>query len=316
MVTVRRNTRRSKAGGALALLAVASALSSATLASAASPGSGSWWKRQDPTAAAGKDPSVLKLINATGPYASMVPGSRNADAIESAVCMSGDIPSQVVSAFTPAATSATPTDAVANAADAIVQAVEASPSPTASAAKVASENLDAGQESQLQSELAGEPASEGEASSWTYDPGAFGCGFGTDPTAATLCSISAPSSTPSIDAAEAIAEAVLSDAASGSAFVPLSPAAAKKRSPIAPTPTPQSPTRRQLDPSDTSNLFLLFTSYITLEPPPPLVAPGTASGNGEAPGNINNPNSPDLGWLDLQVGAVPYKNGDLIASIV
>lgn len=336
-MTSRSRTRRSKASGALALLAVASALSSANLASAASSGPSSWWRRQDPAAAADQDPSSLKLISATGPYATMVPGSGNADAIQSAVGMSGDITSPAVSALTPAATSATPTDALTSSVDAIVQAVEATASPTAStAAKVASESLDPSQVSQLQSELSAEPAGDGEVSSWTYDPGAFGCGFGSDPTVATLCSVSAPSSTPSIDAAEAIAEAVLSDAGSDSAFAPLAPAPApapaKKRS-SAPTPTPNPLERRQSDNSDASNLFPLFTSYVTLEPPSttivnfgptpnlntssiPRRAPGTASGNGEAPGDINNPNSPDVGWLDLQVGAVPYKNGDLIASIV
>ncbi|KAJ1581174.1 hypothetical protein NDA12_005586 [Ustilago hordei] len=314
MVSSPKSSRRTKASGALAQLAVACALSTATLACAASPGLGSWWKRQDPTAATNQDPSVLKLISATGPYATLVPGSGNgnADAIQSAVGMSGDIPSQAFSALAPAETAATPTD---GAADAVMQAVEATVSPTASAAsKVASESLDRSQESQMHSEPSAEPTGEGEVSSWT---------------------ISAPSSTPSIDPAEALAESVLSNAASDSdfSFAFLAPASAVPPA----TPTPTIPLHRRQYPIQTedreSNLFPLFTSYLTLQPPSttivnfgptpdlnmssiPRRAPGTGSGNGEAPSDINNPNSPDVGWLDLQVGAVPYKNGDLIASIV
>ncbi|SPC62398.1 uncharacterized protein UHOD_04175 [Ustilago sp. UG-2017b] len=335
MVSSPKSSRRTKASGALAQLAVACALSTATLACAASPGLGSWWKRQDPTAATNQDPSVLKLISATGPYATLVPGSGNgnADAIQSAVGMSGDIPSQIVSALAPAETAATPTD---GAVDAVMQAVEATVSPTASAAsKVASESLDRSQESQMQSEPSAEPTGEGEVSSWTYDPGAFGCRFGTEPAVATQCSISAPSSTPSIDPAEALAESVLSNAASDSdfSFASLAPASAVPTA----TPTPTLPLHRRQYPIQTedreSNLFPLFTSYLTLQPPSttivnfgptpnlntssiPRRAPGTGSGNGEAPSDINNPNSPNVGWLDLQVGAVPYKNGDLIASTV
>ncbi|KAJ1025449.1 hypothetical protein NDA13_004260 [Ustilago tritici] len=335
MVSSPKSSRRTKASGALAQLAVACALSTATLACAASPGPGSWWKRQDPTAATNQDPSVLKLISATGPYATLVPGSGNgnADAIQSAVGMSGDIPSQVISALAPAETAATPID---GAVDAVMQAVEATVSLTASAAsKVASESLDRSQESQMQSEPSAEPTGEGEVSSWTYDPGAFGCGFGTDPAVATQCSISAPSSTPSIDPAEALAMSVLSNAASDSdfSFAPLAPASAVPTA----TPTPTLPLHRRQYPIQTedreSNLFPLFTSYLTLQPPSttivnfgptpnlntssiPRRAPGTGSGNGEAPSDINNPYSPDVGWLDLQVSAVPCKNGDLIASIV
>lgn len=40
------------------------------------------------------------------------------------------------------------------------------------------------------------------------------------------------------------------------------------------------------------------------------------SGNGGPPADILNKDSPDIGWLDLIVGAVPYKNGDLAPSIV
>lgn len=40
------------------------------------------------------------------------------------------------------------------------------------------------------------------------------------------------------------------------------------------------------------------------------------SGNGGPPTDVNNLDSPDLGWLDTVVGGVPYKNGDLAASIV
>ncbi|KAJ1029154.1 hypothetical protein NDA18_002782 [Ustilago nuda] len=335
MVSSPKSSRRTKASGALAQLAVACALSTATLACAASQGPGSWWKRQDPTAATNQDPSVLKLISATGPYATLVPGSgnKNAGAIQSAVGMSGDIPSQAFSALAPAETAATPTD---GAADAVMQAVEATVSPTASAAsKVASESLDRSQESQMQSEPSAEPTGEGEVSSWTYDPGAFGCRFGTEPAVATQCSISAPSSTPSIDPAEALAESVLSNAASDSdfSFAFLAPASAVPTA----TPTPTIPLHLRQYPIQTedceSNLFPLFTSYLTLQPPSttifnfgptpnlnmssiPRRAPGTGSGNSEAPSDINNPNSPDVGWLDLQVGAVPYKNGDLIASIV
>ncbi|PWY99743.1 hypothetical protein BCV70DRAFT_147132, partial [Testicularia cyperi] len=108
-----------------------------------------------------------------------------------------------------------------------------------------------------------------------------------------------------------------------------------------PTPAPEllQPVRRQSEQgssisSSLADLFPQFTSYIPLPDPtttiinfgpssnlnitnPPRMPRATSeSGNGEAPGNINNPNSPDLGWLDIQIGAVPYKNGDLIASIV
>lgn len=40
------------------------------------------------------------------------------------------------------------------------------------------------------------------------------------------------------------------------------------------------------------------------------------SGNGGPPLDILNKDSPDVGWLDVIVGAVPYKNGDLAPSIV
>lgn len=40
------------------------------------------------------------------------------------------------------------------------------------------------------------------------------------------------------------------------------------------------------------------------------------SGNGGPPLDILNKDSPDIGWLDVIVGAVPYKNGDLAPSIV
>jgi hypothetical protein len=40
------------------------------------------------------------------------------------------------------------------------------------------------------------------------------------------------------------------------------------------------------------------------------------SGNGGPPIDIINKDSPDIGWLDLIVGAIPYKNGDLAPSIV
>jgi len=37
------------------------------------------------------------------------------------------------------------------------------------------------------------------------------------------------------------------------------------------------------------------------------------SGNGDSSPDINNIDSPDLPWLDLIVGGIPYKNGDLAA---
>lgn len=224
---------------------------------------------------------MLKLISASPPYATMLSG--NPDLIASAVGLSGDLPSTISSAAISAQT-----------ASAIVQAVQPSSTPD----KVASDTLSPSQEALLASEL--QPG-EGGVESWTFDPGAYGCGFNngvaTDVATATLCSVSAPSNTAS-------AQALL----------------------FSPVPTV---VKRQ-----DSDLFPLFTSYNSLPSPsttfvyfgptpniniPPTSAQNsgnTGSGNGVAPSNINNPNSPDLGWLDIQVGAVPYKNGDLIASIV
>ncbi|CDU22789.1 uncharacterized protein SPSC_01419 [Sporisorium scitamineum] len=330
---------RRKAKRALTLLAVASAVSSIAVTHAVSAPGTSFFKRQDTPLDAAEE-QILKLISASGPYATMTGASPNA--IQSAVGMSGDITS-IASAFVANATSST-TATATGAADqvqtpsAVVQAVEASPS--VSADKVASDSLSAGEDSQLESvwEEASGSSDGGGVQSWTYDPGAFGCGFGeaggTDVATATLCSVSAASASASASAtgrAEAVQE---------EAFQPVAPAAGAARRAL-PTPEPQ-PLRRQypvapagpgLAVEDTSsNLFPLFTSYATLASPStttvnfgptsnlnstiPRRAGGDGSGNGEAPGNITNPNSPDLGWLDVQVGAIPYKNGDLIASIV
>ncbi|EPQ30351.1 uncharacterized protein PFL1_01877 [Pseudozyma flocculosa PF-1] len=98
--------------------------------------------------------------------------------------------------------------------------------------------------------------------------------------------------------------------------------------------------RRQFDSDAASasyeqaDIFPQFTSYVTMtratssyvnfgpdsnlntSVPAPRSRAVNDSGNGQAPTNINNPDSPDLGWLDTIVGAVPYKNGDLAASVV
>lgn len=325
MVAAKPNCRR-----ALALLAVASALASASATSLPGGHGGSWWKRQEPL----DDAQVLKLISATGPYATMA--GTNANAIQSAVGMSGNTTASIASSATgPAATAATPAEKV--------EAVQASSSPSGSAAdKVATDQLSANQEAQLEnlrSAVSGNAASDakGELQSWTYDPGAYGCGFANDPSTdvatATLCSVNGPAPT---GASSGNSEQVLANAdtpsvaaAAPGAFATVSSAAGARRA----IPTPE-PERRQypINEADTSsNLFPLFTSYVTRDPPSTTAVnfgptsnlnasvprrAGSDSGNGQAPQNINNPNSPDLGWLDVQVGSVPYKNGDLIASIV
>ncbi|SJX62825.1 uncharacterized protein SRS1_13654 [Sporisorium reilianum f. sp. reilianum] len=311
-----------KAKRAMTLLAVTTAVSSITAATALSVPGTAWFKRQDITAA---EEQVLKLISASGPYATMTGASANA--IQSAVGMSGD--AGVASAIVSALTAAT---AMPSAASALAQAVEssasASASPSASADKVASDSVSASEDAQLQAvwdEASG--SSAGGVQSWTYDPGAFGCAFGEgDVATATLCSVNVPAAS-----ATGAMEHV-----QGSAFQPVARAGAKRAQP---TPHPQ-PARRQypvvpagpgIVADSSSNLFPLFTSYATLTPPTTTLVDfgptsnlnssiprraGDSSGNGEAPGNINNPNNPDLGWLDVQVGGVPYKNGDLIASII
>ncbi|SPO25354.1 uncharacterized protein UTRI_03233_B [Ustilago trichophora] len=320
-----RRSRRRVAAAALTALALVGSAN-------ASP---SWWKRQ-----AGDDTAqILKLISATGPYATMA--GTNANAIQSAVGMSGDIAvTSVASAALASASSAvaeaTPSAngtaaAAVQTASAIIQAVQASPSANA---KVAGDDLTQAQESSLAAEM-GDAAG---VQSWTYDPGAFGCGFnndGGDVATATLCSVNAPAATASGRAEQQVVAAAVGD----SAFLPVAAAPVQqKRGAPRPAPTADPLDRRQYPvnqagPTDpTSNLFPLFTSYITRDPPTTTTVNfgptsnlnvssiprrgSSDSGNGEAPGNINNPNSPDLGWLDVQVGAVPYKNGDLIASIV
>lgn len=340
---------RSYATRAVALLALTSAVGSASAVS--TPG-GSWWsKRQDAAAA-----QVLKLISATGPYATMSAGG-SANAIQSAVGMSGDIPSSIVSAVAASATDPSSTAAAAatitsatnvtaaQTAAAIIQAVQDAP---ASTDKIATDSLSASQESQLAADLA--EAESGVAGgddergvqSWTYDPGAFGCGFtndGGDVATVTLCSVGAAASPTAASSDARSEQAALIPDSSFSPVAALAPDSKKRHAGSAvqralPTPEPQ---RRQYPvdqagSSDTSNLFPLFTSYVTRQPPTTTLVNfgptsnlnvssiprrgSSDSGNGEAPGNINNPNSPDLGWLDVQVGAVPYKNGDLIASIV
>ncbi|SPO25868.1 uncharacterized protein UTRI_03233 [Ustilago trichophora] len=326
-----RRSRRRATAAALAVFALVGSTN-------ASP---SWWKRQ-----AGDDTAqILKLISATGPYATMA--GTNDNAIQSAVGMSGDVAvtsvasAALASASTAAAeatasANSTAEVAVAQTASAIIQAVQASPS--ASADKVASDNLTQDQESSLAADL-GDAAG---LQSWTYDPGAFGCGFnndGGDVATATLCSVNAPAATASGRTEQVVAAAGGAAAAKGGAFLPVAAAPVQqKRGASRPAPTADPLDRRQYPvnqagPTDpTSNLFPLFTSYITRDPPTTTTVNfgptsnlnvssiprrgSSDSGNGEAPGNINNPNSPDLGWLDVQVGAVPYKNGDLIASIV
>ena len=324
--------RRSKAKGAIALLAFASA---AATNAASLPGR-SWFKRQDPSLDAA-EAQILKLISASGPYATMT--GANPNVIQSAVGLSGDSATSIASAVVANATSAAATNDQLQVPSAIVQAVQtassASPSAsaTAGADKIASDRLDSAQVSQLESDLdeaTGDSGAEG-VQSWTYDAGAYGCGFSggegsSEVATATLCSVTAPSAS-----ATFARDASVQDGA----FQPV-PAVAGGGARRRALPTPE-PERRQYPIADasevdtSSNLFPLFTSYATLSPPsttrvnfgptsnlnasmPPRAV--TGSGNGEAPGNINNPNSPDLGWLDVQVGAVPYKNGDLIASIV
>lgn len=337
-----------KALRAVALLAAVSALSSITVTHAVSLPGRSWVKRQG-TDTDTAEAQVLKLISAAGTYATMTGASP--DAIQSAVGLSGDLATSIVSAV---AAGVTPTVSSA-AADqsqvpsAIVQAVQASASATPSATtgtdKVASESLSSGQESQLESlwdQVSGD--SEDGVQSWTYQPGAYGCGFAgdavTDVATATLCSVTAAAASATSTASSDVAGRAQQAIPQG-AFQPVTTAGTQRRA--LPTPEPQ-PLRRQypISPAgpgsndfpsiDTSsNLFPLFTSYVTLDPPSTTIVNfgptsnlntsiprrgSTDSGNGEAPNNINNPNSPDLGWLDVQVGAVPYKNGDLIASIV
>ncbi|TKY85726.1 hypothetical protein EX895_005266 [Sporisorium graminicola] len=333
------HTRR-RAKRALTLLAVASAISSIAVTNAVwLPGS-SWFKRQeDASSLTGAEEQVLKLISASGVYATMT--GANPNAIQSAVGLSGGSASAIASALV-ANTTASGTELQVP--TAAIQAVEASTSPSVSADKVASDTLSAGEDSQLESvwDEASGSSDGGGVQSWTYDAGAYGCGFGgsagdsSDVATATLCSVNAPS------ASAAVTGRSQQEVAQDGAFQPVAaaPTAPAARRAL-PTPEPQ-PARRQytivpagpgiaVEPTS-SNLFPIFTSYATLEPPSttivnfgptsnlntsiPRRAPGGSSGNGEAPGNINNPNAPDLGWLDVQVGAVPYKNGDLIASIV
>lgn len=335
MVATEQSLRKAKR--ALTLLAVASAVSSVAVARAASVPGSSWLKRQDSSTDAAAA-HILKLISAEGPYATMT-GS-GSGAIQSAVGLSGDAGvSSVVSSAVANATSnasAATSLSVIETPTAIVEAVQATASASASASsnKIASGTLDAFQESLLESawdEASG--SREGGLQSWTYDPGAYGCGLGAGgpPLAtATLCRVNAASASSTV-AVSNRAEKASSDGA----FQPVAPASVTGQRRSIPTPEPQ-PLRRQYPISEnpgssSSNLFPLFTSYITLEPPTttrvdfgPTSNLNTTiprrgsndSGNGEAPGNINNPNSPDLGWLDVQVGSVPYKNGDLIASIV
>nr|CDI53468.1 hypothetical protein BN887_03917 [Melanopsichium pennsylvanicum 4] len=330
-------TTRNRRKAALALLSIISALTTAS----AGP---SWFKRQDPIS----DPQVLKLISATGPYATMA--GTNGNAIQSAVGMSGDIAATVASAVAaattttadPSAALSKTTDAAASAVvnataadltpSAIVQAVQASPS--ANPDKVAIDSLSESQLSQLQGDLTDATGSdEVGVQSWTYDPGAFGCGFnddGGDVATATLCSVNTPASP---TASSARSEQVLPAATVDGNFAIVAPAQRRIYA-MEPQPTakPKLGRRQNPDNDPSSNLFPLFTSYVTLDPPTTTTVNfgptsnlnvssiprrgSSDSGNGEAPGNINNPNSPDLGWLDVQVGAVPYKNGDLIASII
>ncbi|GAC71849.1 hypothetical protein PANT_5c00102 [Moesziomyces antarcticus T-34] len=341
-----RQSGRRRAAGVVAMLAVATAVTTATFADASTLPSNLWGKRQDPSMLSQVEAQVLKLISADGSFATMT--GANANAIQSAVGMSGDVTPAVVSALSSAtAASAAATDAASTAQtpSAIVQAVEATAAPTD---KVASDTLSSAQESQLEGEVgavAGDSTADGGVQSWTYDPGAFGC-LGSDASgdaAATLCSVNAPAPA----ATGARSEQAL-DSVGESAFEPVNAAPTPMRRNAvraAPTPEPRLDgdlSRRQypIDPAGpaytsllvSSNLFPLFTSYVTLEPPSTtrvnfgptsnlnvssIPRRGSSdSGNGEAPGNINNPNSPDLGWLDVQIGGVPYKNGDLIASIV
>ncbi|GAC94155.1 hypothetical protein PHSY_001724 [Pseudozyma hubeiensis SY62] len=332
MVSSKQSKRSTKR--VLALLAVASALSSVAVANAASVPGRSWFRRQDASLDSA-EAQILKLITADGPYATMT-GS-GSGAIQSAVGLSGD--AGVSSAASVASANAASAVAATDAADVptgIIQAVQASSSPSASPDKVASGTLDPSLQAQLQSEWDQASGSkESGVQSWTYDPGAYGCGLGKeggDVATATLCSANlAAAATPTAAASERAA-----NASPEGAFQPVSAAtgAARRRRAL-PTPEPQ-PHRRQYPIDDgtfntVSDLFPLFTSYVTLDPPSTtrvyfgptsnlnttVPRRGTTdSGNGEAPSNINNPNSPDLGWLDVQVGAVPYKNGDLIASIV
>ncbi|KAJ9479177.1 hypothetical protein PHBOTO_002647 [Pseudozyma hubeiensis] len=336
MVSSKQSKRTTKR--VFALLAVASALSSVAVTNAASVPGRSWFRRQDASLDSA-EAQILKLITADGPYATMT-GS-GSGAIQSAVGMSGD--AGVSSAASVASANATSAVAATDAADiptGIIQAVQASSSPSSSPSaspdKVASGTLDPSLQAQLESEWDEASGSkESGVQSWTYDPGAYGCGLGKeggDVATATLCSANLAAAATSTAAASGRA----ANASPEGAFQTVSAAtgAARRRRAL-PTPEPQ-PHRRQYPIDDdtfntVSDLFPLFTSYVTLDPPSTTrvnFGPtsnlntsiprrgSTDSGNGEAPGDINNPNSPDLGWLDVQVGAVPYKNGDLIASIV
>ncbi|KAN0064743.1 hypothetical protein ACQY0O_001798 [Thecaphora frezii] len=170
---------------------------------------------------------------------------------------------------------------------------------------------------------------------WTDEAGALGCPGGGD-RHAILCSATAASS-PSLTAR--YVQATQRSTNQGASL------SRHSLSPSTPTPAPQRthPERvgerrhfSQLASASLAeaDLFPQFSTYVTMThattswvnfgPKSNLNATIPAarsranndSGNGQAPTNINNPDSPDLGWLDTFVGAVPYKNGDLAASVV
>lgn len=130
--------------------------------------------------------------------------------------------------------------------------------------------------SNVQASSASASASSSDTASWQYAAGAFGCAQGNATGTAYLCQ------------------------ASGA------PLPDNQRRDTADVQSEGSETKRALAGAEEmfENLFDKRQSA------------DDKSGNGGPPDDVLNKDSPDVGWLDTVIGAVPYKNGDLAASIV
>lgn len=153
-------------------------------------------------------------------------------------------------------------------------------SSSASAKSSSSQNYDSKQRTAAASASQSSSSAQADTTVWKWDSGAFGCLSGTPSGTADYCrETGVPVKRAVVPMDTPLAERMVASDDSDSPFEDM--------------------WKRQDNDDDNNNNDT-----------------NDRSGNGGPPSDINNVDSPDLGWLDLVVGGVPYKNGDLAPSIV